>query len=145
MRRKLWIILLVLFLPFLGLAIARKKEGAFSKSNLGDYAQYAPWIEAMAKHETGNFKSRIFRELNNAFGMKNAVRRPQLGRQAAGEEFRRYKDIDESVRDLIVYLDFVRFPKNLDTIDMFVRNLKKRKYFEDSYFNYLNGVKSWLQ
>jgi hypothetical protein len=77
------------------------------------------------------------------FGMKNAIKRQQLGSPGAGS-FRYYASPEDSVKDYLIYLDFVGFPDQVDSPEMFVNELKKRNYFEESESFYLQGLKSWL-
>ena len=75
--------------------------------------------------------------------MKNAIIRKQLGEKSEVNPYRKYKNIGESIRDYMLYLDFVNFPKKVKNEDEFVSELKKRRYFGDLYENYLEGIKSW--
>ena len=107
------------------------------------YRRYAGWIEAQARHESNNYQSDVFIRSNNPFGMKNAYKRKQLGKQVEGDPYRHYESIGEAIRDYLLYLDFVNFPRNITTIDSFAMALKDRGYFEDNETNYINGLKFW--
>ena len=54
-------------------------------------------VIAQAKIETGNYKSQVFLENNNLFGMKNAGKRFQYGKK--GEQYRYYQHWTLSVID----------------------------------------------
>lgn len=138
--------LLTALVAFLIWIIAKNKtkpKGIYSVLEGSKYEPMAKLIEAQAKHETGNYTSRAFKENNNLFGMKNAIRREQLGFPKFQDMYRLYESPEQSVKDLMIYFDFVKFPVVTDP-EAFVRNLKQRSYFEDNFNNYLNGVKSFL-
>jgi hypothetical protein len=69
--------------------------------------------------------------------MKNAVIRPQLGVSIPSSEFRRFSSDDESIRDFVLYLDFVGFPSDVANLNEYVRELKNRSYFEEPFTYYL--------
>jgi flagellum-specific peptidoglycan hydrolase FlgJ len=144
MLQRFLVISVILFLPFLGLALGkRSKETAFSPIYLGKFGKYSKWIKAQARHETGNFTSDIYKRLNNAFGMKDASRRLQFGEDVQGE-YRKYKHIGESVKDFIQWMEYTNFPADIDNIEKYISALKERRYFEDAFDNYLKGVQSFL-
>lgn len=101
------------------------------------YKKLLPYIIAQAKAETGNFTSTLYNGFHNLFGMKNAVIRPQLGVSIPSSEFRRFSSDDESIRDFVLYLDFVGFPSDVANLNEYVRELKNRSYFEEPFTYYL--------
>lgn len=101
---------------------------------------------AQAKHETGNFTSNLFKQANNAFGMKVPSIRNWLGNGSitlGNETFSTYKDVSTSGRDMLEYLRNMGY-KTSYTPQQYVFALKSKGYFTDSYTNYLNGLMSWL-
>lgn len=98
-------------------------------AGLHEYAKYAV---AVAKHETANFRSKIFLEKKNAFGMKM----PDLS------GYKKYGSVYESASDFAGWLLRKKITSGLD-ISGFVGFMKMNGYFEDNYQSYLNGVKSW--
>lgn len=102
-----------------------------------------PFIFAQSQLESANFTSNLFRSQNNAFGMKNAFQRNQLGEPKAGTEFRAYSSLDESIKDFILWLDFTSFPVVSD-VNTYVRRLKERSYFEEPQSEYITALKTWL-
>lgn len=110
------------------------------------YQKMAHIFWAQAAHETGNFTSNIYKEANNLFGMKVPAVRPSARSGILPTKtgnYSKYKDLSDSVADMVLYLDYVRFPVTTNTIT-FVQELKKRNYFEDTVSNYLNGVSNFL-
>lgn len=121
----------------------KNKSTAFMPMFLGKYGKYSKWIEAQAKHETSNFTSRAFKELNNAFGMKHASKRKQLGIDS-GDVYRKYSSLSESIQDLVLWFKDQNFPIDLNSPSDYAMELKNRGYYTDSYQNYYNGIKSFL-
>jgi hypothetical protein len=60
-----------------------------------------------------------------------------------GREYSKFKSVLDSAKDFRLYLENQNFPVPL-TEAGYVWELKNRGYFEDSYNNYLKGVRSWL-
>jgi len=102
-----------------------------------------PLIVAQSKVESGNYSSDLFLRANNAFGMKNASRREQLGEKETGTDYRKYSSLSESIQDFILYLNAVKFPTVFD-VNSYVRELKKRGYFESSQSDYIKAMNSWM-
>lgn len=125
--------------------MARTSKKLAFRLNLGRYKKLSSFVEAQAKHETGNFSSEVFKRANNAFGMKNASVRDQLGKEVENDVYRHYKSLTESIKDLALWMDFTNFPDQVDSLETYVDELKKRKYFEDTTSNYLNGMKRFLK
>jgi len=122
---------------------------------------------AQAAHETGNFTSRAFVEQNNLFGMKEAQKRKttdidsgvfnaQNGSfKADAIGYSEYESIEDSVLDLLYYLENQGFEPEIlpdandfEKLKRYLVFLKEETvpapYFEDTFENYLNGVKKWL-
>lgn len=109
--------------------------------SLGFSPFLAKCITAQALHETGNLKSKLFKENNNLFGMKQPVKRFTLSR---GEKnnYASFGNYEESIIDYNLYwLYQIGKIKNIDTIENFVHMLKKASYFEATEAAYLKGVK----
>lgn len=136
-------ILVLLLGGFLIFRIFQKRNQIVKTVKNSRYKSLLPYIEAQARHETGNFTSDLFLRSNNLFGMRNASIRNQLGEQGTNG-YRHYKNPNESIMDLLMYFDYVGFPTEVTGVDHYVRELKDRKYFEDSYSNYLKGLKAFL-
>jgi uncharacterized FlgJ-related protein len=103
----------------------------------------------MAKHETSNFSSELATKYNNFFGMgfprdRKAINTGRTDRKVEGQYMSVYKDLNQSVKDFLLWLDYNKFPANLSSPEDFVRVLKDKGYFVDSAYNYFNGVKRWL-
>lgn len=92
-------------------------------------------VIAQAQIETGNFKSRIFREANNLFGMKLARSRNTT---AIGEfsGHALYEDWRQSVMDYSLYQS--TYLRKIRTEDQYLEYLSQH-YAEDP--NYVNKIK----
>jgi len=101
-------------------------------------------VQAQAKHETGNYTSYVFTDLNNLFGMKNADHRFQLGRQIEGTSYRYYSWKWLSILDHWLYRMKVGGLSTNDPVD-YVNRLAELDYFEDDYYNYLGGLKYYMK
>lgn len=147
-----WGALLVGFLVWFVLFLKRGKK-QISNLNLRPINQdwmgskrlaLLPYIDAQARHETGDFTSRLAVELNNLFGMKRPVIRPFFGSGGQVGQFAEYENYRQSVQDLMAWMDYTGFPLAVSGSAQYVAELKKRGYFEDSQQNYLNGVNRGL-
>jgi flagellum-specific peptidoglycan hydrolase FlgJ len=109
------------------------------------YLPLLPYIEAQARHETGNYSSRLARDQFNLFGMKKPLIRPFVGSKSSSNSYMTYESYDQSVKDLLLWMDSTGFPISVKGSSEYVAELKKRGYFEDNYFTYLNGINSALE
>lgn len=105
----------------------------------------------MAKHESGQFTSRLFLQQRNAFGMGTATKgrkERQLGRVGdlvvEGQRMQEYDSVEQSTRDLLDLLDYNRFPTDLKTVDQFAQELRNDGYYTDSVTNYTRALKRFL-
>lgn len=116
-------------------------------------AGYSPemasyWI-AIAKFETANFNSVLCVKYHNLFGMSY----PTVGRDygkvtltddGKPHDFSTYDNYQQSVDDLIEYLDAFGYSKDYNTIDELISYMKQKNYFGSSVSLYLQGVKQYL-
>jgi len=135
-----------------------KRTGSSPKENLNwsiieesEFGQLRPFIEAQAKHETGNFTSALFKNANNLFGMQKVRKRKNFQNGSikgeGGKQFGVYSSPNDALKDYLEYLrqwKKKKFPKKIRKLETYIQQLKQRHYFGDSYLNYFNGVKSFL-
>lgn len=107
------------------------------------YKNLQKLIIAQSKVESANYTSDLYKRSNNAFGMKNAYLRPQIGFKVFNDPYRHYDSLDESIKDFLLYLNYFNFPTSL-TASEYVSTLKDFGYFESSESDYLKALKSWL-
>ena len=99
----------------------------------------ARYICAQAAHETGDFKSKIFRLNNNLFGMKvPKIRKTTALYESNGHAV--YENPESSVQDFIIYWKAQNYPMDFNSPDLFVEAIHKRGYFEADIREYKKGV-----
>lgn len=112
-----------------------------------DTTEFAPikdLVIAQSKVESANYTSALYKRAFNAFGMKNATKRKQLGYHVTGDPYRHYVNLDQSIRDFLLYLDYVNFPSNVSGPLEYAKELKRRGYFESDLSDYVKAIQSWL-
>jgi hypothetical protein len=102
------------------------------------------YISAQADHETGGFTSRLALDQNNVTGMNIPKQRPFVGFKDSGP-YMRYKDWNQSIEDLLLWMNYTGFPVYVADSRQYVQELKKRGYFEDTEQNYIAGVNNALR
>lgn len=104
---------------------------------------FAEIVVSQSAHETGGWSSAVFRSNNNGFGM----RYPRIRQTTAvGEKggYSVYETVADSFKDIVFYLKYVRIPKAAEaSVSTYSEFLKMRKYYEDEFSNYANGVAAW--
>jgi len=128
---------------------SRKGEAAVnSVIKKSEWVNLYPLILAQSKLETANYTSRVYRDLNNLFGMNVPSKRPFLGergtRTPEGGTYAKYPDDVTSVKDYVEWLRYTKFPTNSMNSETFVNEMQRRGYFTTSKENYLKALKSWL-
>lgn len=106
----------------------------------------ARMIAAVARHETGNYKSPLFLNHNNFFGMKAAKKRPHYQDYVAKGNlgYAGFNSPANSVRDFVMYLNYVGYPWHFDSVTDLVETMKSHGYFEAPLSEYINGVERAL-
>jgi uncharacterized FlgJ-related protein len=96
--------------------------------------KFADVVYAQAQLETGGFTSNIFRENNNLFGMKQAMKRSSTNK---GEQFGHayYDTWRESVLDYALYQ--CRYLSDITTRDEYLQYLRQNYAEDPNYFNKL--------
>ena len=102
-------------------------------------------LVAQAIHETGNFNSRLFLQENNAFGMKVPSIRKTLNVNPKQGQFSTFLSVEDSVKDMLLYLDHFNIPLNVENPFIYAKILKSKNYFEDDTEIYFKGLVNGLQ
>jgi hypothetical protein len=105
---------------------------------LGFTTQQASFITAQAGHETGDFKSVIFKENNNCFGMKFPSIRKTFA-TGTNHGHATFTSLTDCIQDFLLYYKFVKLLDTYSSIDAYVKALKDRKYFEADLNQYIAG------
>lgn len=113
------------------------------------YRALMPYIIAQAKLESGNFTSKVFKTDNNYFGMKLPVKRPTVAAgpgllSPEGNHYAHYDSESDSVTDLLLWMEYTKFPVSVDSAETYTRELKSRNYFGSSETSYLKNINYWL-
>ena len=100
-------------------------------------------LTAVAMHETGLFTSKIFKENNNLYGMKQPVRRATVS-LGAKNGYASYATITDSIEDLLLWFDFHdkgdEDINKMGTVANVVSFMKSKGYFESDLNAYINAV-----
>jgi uncharacterized FlgJ-related protein len=124
-------------------SIIIKKIDPFKVNELKDYlnelnVKFPDVVYAQARLETNGFKSKIFRENNNLFGMKAATRRSSTNKgEQHGHAY--YDSWRESVIDFALWQ--CRYLNNISTREQYFEYLRAN-YAEDP--NYINKLEKIL-
>lgn len=106
--------------------------------------QQARYITAQAGHETGDFKSKIYKQNHNCFGMKLALVRQTT---AIGEKYGHavYKSVESCVEDFKIYYKGFKYLTVYSSLKAYIEAIKKRGYFEADLTEYYNGCSNFLK
>ena len=108
-----------------------------------DYdTKLAKMIVAQSIHETGHFKSSLFLNYNNPWGMMHPAKRDTTSIGANPKGFAMYNNLEDAVKDYVLYLNALDYKKNYSNVREFVSELKRKGYFTDSLTNYMSSVYS---
>jgi len=142
------LLIILLSVPLTLLAMLKRKGWLYVIRG-SEYSHYLDWIVAQSQHETNSWRSELFLNNNNLFGMKVPSKREYFGNGGTpapdGGMYAKYDTWADSAKDFLSWLRYVKFPKDALTVDRYVYLLKKFGYFTDSEENYLGGVKHWLE
>lgn len=123
-------------------------------NNPGVSDTLASLIVAQAKHETGNYTHRFFKEFNNAFGYSYFAGSPyQSGPGPIADNKKAiaaFYTVEDSVKELIDWL-YRRYREGrlpaLNTIatpEQYAAALKGAGYYGDTVANYTRGLKAFF-
>jgi len=145
-----WLMLLFLIFAIIQSLLMQKNDTIrkliteYLRAN-GFTDEMIPIIVSQFAHETNNFRSKSFVEGYNPSGMKLPVKRLTT---ATGVLYghAKYDDLEAGVKDFRLYYTNLGYPEYYNAplqVEQYVDTLKAKGYFEDSYDNYLRGVKHW--
>lgn len=107
------------------------------------YRALMPYIVAQARHETGDYNSKLYKEANSLFGIKTFKQvTPYPSRE--GGYYKVYANHAESARDLLRWFELKKMPEEVSSAEEYAGALKIRGYFTDNLINYVNGLKRFL-
>lgn len=118
--------LLNLLLPTKQLILATLKRRGYS-DRMASY-----WV-AVSQFETANWTSKLYTNSNNLFGMmfvNNKRPNHQSGEVQASEGmFATFRSRADSVKDLADYMDYMKYPKDFETLLDLIQFMAKKNYF----------------
>ena len=131
--------LVIVFLGFRTLKKLSPRQTIARVLAKSKYKAYTCWITQQSAHETGYWKSKIFNDFNNGFGMGVPRIRESLriGNYLAsnGENFSTYKNFEDSVKDYLLYAEYFNMPTNFNNPQQFVDFLESKGYAEDPNYS----------
>ena len=104
----------------------------------------ARMVTAQAMHETGIFTSNVYLKNNNAFGMKEPLKRPSTDLPYDESGYAEYENTTESIIDLLEWMNYVNFNQNVSTVQEYSQELKSHGYYTAPYTNYTGAMKKHL-
>lgn len=100
----------------------------------------AGWT-AVSRLETGNWvkSPKLFGEYHNGFGMGVPSKRPttrngKMYDPISRMEYSTYSNFSDSVRDIVLWMQYTNFPKDVTSPFDFATQLKKRNYATDPQY-----------
>jgi len=159
-------IFLVIRNLFRGKETPNNIEGTFKKVfKDSDYkASMQNWLD-VSRMETAGWNSPLFINGLNLWGMKKARKRPNTqestlygtpGRdknlsvtgvvsEVTGQsQWAKYGSLEDSVRDIILWMDYTKFPNGVLSLRDHVEEMKKRSYFVgEDVSEYLGKIIAW--
>jgi|WetSurMetagenome_2_1015567.scaffolds.fasta_scaffold289973_3 uncharacterized FlgJ-related protein len=103
-------------------------------------------VVAQARHETGNYTSKVYIQNKNCFGMRPAHKRTTTRIQTEKEtDYAVYETIENSVHDLAYWFSYNGLPKDYRTVEDYAEAIRSKGYFEASLNEYENGMNAALK
>lgn len=113
-------------------------------------------IVAQATHESGNFKSNVFKTDNNLFGMKMPTQRSKkyiagpskiVMKKEGSTPYASYSSIENSVNDLILGYHVAKKTDwtKIKTPTEYAAYLKSKGYYGDTLSNYTNALQRFFK
>jgi hypothetical protein len=117
-------------------AVNSFEEILFSRQDLT--SEQKRFLRAVAMHETGKYTSSLFKNANNAFGMRPNQKRTKWYNAVTSGNYASYETYDDSISDVVEWMKIYAggVPKTVDGVDL----MKQKGYFEDTLSNYKNAV-----
>lgn len=127
---------------------------AFMEISNSDFSEtYWNWV-AVSKMETAGWTSKLYTEANNPWGMKvpkvrpNRVAGAYVSRDISGKtsmDFAQYNGLIDACDDIILWMQYTKFPTNRLSIQEHILAMQQRGYFgAESLQSYLGKVIAWL-
>jgi hypothetical protein len=107
------------------------------------------WV-ALSKLESDDYKSTLAVKYFNVVGMTVPKQRPslksgQVYSEGDDQYFSVYANFDKCAADLVLWCIYTEFPQEVDSVDGFVMEIKKRGYFTSDPDAYARGLQEKLK
>lgn len=135
-----------IYLPEMVVEYQTEEQQVYNTVRSLGYSNFvAKLIVAQAKHESGNFKSRLYLNHSNAFGMMYPKKRSTLAingnaRAEGRSGYAVYNNLTESTEDVIIFLKYKGCNFKFKTVAQYVTYLKKIHYFTANKKEYQNAL-----
>jgi hypothetical protein len=103
--------------------------------------QTAKILTAQAMHETGMFKDNKYTVGCNAFGMKYPEKRETFATGQAPNGYAIFDSVDDSVKDLIMWLEYNGLPVEYITTDEFAQQIRDKGYYTAPFVTYASALR----
>ena len=104
----------------------------YFKSKVISLTKWPDIAFAQARIESGNFKSKVFKKCNNAFGMKLNSRKLHSG--LTKNKTCKYKDVHTSI------LDYSLFQERFNSREHFISYIKKKYCSNKKYWKIISSI-----
>jgi flagellum-specific peptidoglycan hydrolase FlgJ len=113
---------------------------------IGFTDELSKFAAAQSAHETNGYTSKLLKDNNNAFGMKYAHQSLAKGSKNG---YAYYDSLKDSINDFVKWWIHAKsitiFPLFVNSLENYVKVLKKNNYFEDTEANYLKGCQNFYK
>lgn len=138
------------------LFLKNKNQLPMTSLQMSRFNQLTDYWLAVAKFETNNFTSRLWRDYFNPWGMNRVSVRDTT--QIAGtndyivngepDEFEGmnkgvYASADSAVQDIVYYMEYFGYQDSYPSLEAFVTEMKNKGYFTAPLSVYLAGVEAY--
>lgn len=117
------------------------------------YRELAKYVEAQARHESGNYTNTLTKRYNNIFSMRKPYVRPQISVGDSGTistidndstKWQVYSNYTQAIEDLMLWMDYTRFPKTVGSVDDYSREMRARGFYTAPLSQYTEGMRKQL-
>lgn len=109
-----------------------------------EYSNLARYWFYIAAFETGNFTSNLFLNANNPWGMMMPKKRKTTasGTYVSSRPWARYNSLEDSAKDIILYMIEFNYPTSEPSFFAFVSTMKRKGYFEEPFDIYYSRAEA---
>lgn len=137
-----WLLLLPLLLLLLGCSLKGGPDSQIIRAIPERWKKKKALILAIARHETGNFSSNVYRTCNNAFGLKTYKRTncPAPTGEGVNLFYKYFLSPGDSVLDFVNWLERRNIKPDLSDLEI-LKKMGLAGYYTDP--EYIKKVERW--